>query len=72
MRQLSVFLLLGLLGMQLLPAQPEERRRQRGPDKAPKVGDAIPKVSAKTPDGKKTVDLNKPKRHTVLVFGSYT
>lgn len=70
MRLFSVLFLLGLAGSLL--GQPPARRPHRGPDKAPKVGDAIPTVSAKTPDGKTTVEINKPKRHTVLVFGSYT
>ncbi len=41
-------------------------------DNAPALGAAIPKVSAKTTDGKTTVALNEPKRLTVLVFGSHT
>ena len=52
-----------------LPAGAQGRR---GPDKAPAKGAAIPEVSATSPDGKATVDLSKPKRHTVLVFGSHT
>lgn len=46
--------------------------QQRGRDSAPAEGARIPKVSAKTPDGKTTVDISKPERFTVLVFGSYT
>jgi hypothetical protein len=46
--------------------------QQRGRDNAPAEGARIPQVSAQTPDGKDTVELDKPKRHTVLVFGSYT
>ena len=54
-------------------AQNERRRRAgRGQDKAPALGAAIPNVSAKSPDGKTTVDFAKPKRHTVLIFGSHT
>ena len=46
--------------------------QRRGQDKAPKVGSALPKVSAVTLKEGKTVDLSKPKRHTVLIFGSHT
>ena len=53
----------------LLSAQ---QRRDRGPDKAPKLGEAIPTVSATSLDGKKTVDFSKPKRVTILIFGSHT
>jgi len=54
-------------------AQKERRRRGgRGVDKAPALGAAIPDVSAKTPDGKTTVAFAKPRRHTVLIFGSHT
>ena len=45
---------------------------RRGPDTAPAEGTPIPKVSATSPDGKTTVDFSKPKRHTVLIFGSHT
>ncbi len=38
---------------------------------APKPGDPAPAVSAKAKDGT-VVDLAKPKRITVLVFGSHT
>lgn len=41
-------------------------------DNAPKVGDAIPKVSAVSLKDKKVVDLSAPKRPTVLIFGSHT
>ncbi|MHC4959986.1 MAG: EF-hand domain-containing protein [Planctomycetota bacterium] len=41
-------------------------------DPAPKVGDAAPKVSAVSLADKRKVDLSKPKRTTVLVFGSWT
>ena len=44
----------------------------RRADNAPALGAPIPKVSAKTPDGKSTIVLNKPKRLTVLIFGSHT
>lgn len=44
----------------------------RRTDNAPALGAPIPKISAKTPDGKSTVVLNEPKRLTVLVFGSHT
>ena len=67
-------LVLTALGAQAL-AQGERKRRPgvgRGPDNAPALGAAIPKVSAKTADGEATVDLSKPARHTVLIFGSHT
>lgn len=41
-------------------------------DNAPALGAPIPKVTAKTTDGKTTVALHEPKRLTVLVFGSHT
>ncbi len=41
-------------------------------DPAPKVGAAIPNVSGKVRGTEQTVALSKPKRHTVLVFGSWT
>ena len=45
---------------------------RRGPDRAPEQGADVPKVSAAAfKDGAK-IDLAKPKRTTVLVFGSYT
>ena len=44
----------------------------RGPDNAPKTGDKVPQVSAKKLKGEETVNLGKPKRLTVLIFGSYT
>lgn len=45
---------------------------QRGPDKAPALGAEIPKVEAKTVDGKDAIPLSEPKRLTVLIFGSHT
>ncbi|MDB4265385.1 hypothetical protein N9891_01405 [bacterium] len=42
------------------------------PDNAPKAGDAIPKVSALTLKDQKKVDLSKPEKITVLIFGSHT
>ena len=45
---------------------------RRGPDNAPKVGTDAPNVSAKTLKEGRAVDLSKPQRMTVLVFGSYT
>ena len=45
----------------------------RRPDlPAPKVGDSAPKVSAKTLEEGTEIDLTKPERVTVLVFGSWT
>lgn len=41
-------------------------------DNAPKVGDAIPTVSAHTKEDFKKVDLSKPTKPTVLIFGSHT
>jgi len=51
-----------------------QQRGQRGKrvDNAPKVGEAIPKVSAVTLADKKKVDLSKPEKVTVLIFGSHT
>ena len=53
-------------------ALPAGAHGRRGPDKAPALGAPIPKVSAKSPDGKTTVELSQPRRHTVLIFGSHT
>ena len=41
-------------------------------DDAPKVGEAAPKVRARSLKDGRHVDLSKPKRLTVLVFGSWT
>ena len=41
-------------------------------DNAPKVGDAIPKVSAHAIGDFKKVDLSNPTKPTVLIFGSHT
>lgn len=66
-------LLAGVVGATVAAAQGERQNRgPRGVDRAPAEGAPIPKVSAMTPDGKTTVELNKPQRLTVLVFGSYT
>lgn len=46
--------------------------QRRGPDHAPKVGDAIPKAAALTLKDQKKVDLSKPEKITVLIFGSHT
>lgn len=53
----------------LLPAAAQNGRNR--PDRGPKAGMAAPQVSAKTADGK-VVDLSKPARFAVLVFGSHT
>ena len=45
--------------------------RQR-PDRGPKAGTAAPKVSAQFMTQQGTLDFSKIKRHTVVVFGSYT
>ncbi|MEW6160585.1 MAG: EF-hand domain-containing protein [Verrucomicrobiota bacterium] len=47
-------------------------REGGGKDSAPAVGSKAPKVKAKTLRGDRTVNLAKPKRMTVLIFGSYT
>ena len=44
----------------------------RRPDNAPKVGTEAPNISVKTLKGGRAVDLSKPRRTTVLIFGSYT
>ncbi len=41
-------------------------------DDAPAEGAAIPAVTVKRLSGRGSVDLSKPERTTVLVFGSYT
>jgi len=41
-------------------------------DTAPKVGDAVPQVKARHPRDGREVDLGRPARPTVLVFGSWT
>jgi Ca2+-binding EF-hand superfamily protein len=52
------------------------QRRQSGtrqrPDRGPRVGMAAPKVKAEFLTQKGTVEFSKIKRHTVVVFGSYT
>lgn len=50
----------------------QERRGRGMVDHAPAVGAPIPKVSAKAQADGKMVIINKPKRLTVLVFGSHT
>jgi len=45
---------------------------QRRVDNAPKLGDAIPKVSAHAVEDLKKVDLSAPSKPTVLIFGSHT
>lgn len=46
--------------------------QHRGADKAPKVGDTIPKVKAVSLKDQKKIDLSKPEKITVLIFGSHT
>ncbi len=46
--------------------------RRGRPDHAPKVGDDAPKVSAQIRGMTAKIDLAKPKRTTVLIFGSWT
>ena len=52
------------------------RRKQSGgrqrPDRGPKVGAAVPAVKAEFMTQKGTLEFSKIKRHTVVVFGSYT
>ena len=42
------------------------------PDNAPALGAPIPQVSAVRLQGGERVDLSKPVRLTVLIFGSHT
>lgn len=63
MKFLALFLTLSL---------PLFSQGRRGPDNAPKVGDAAPKVEAVKLEGKEKVDLSKPEKVTVLIFGSHT
>ena len=49
-----------------------QRPGRRGGDSAPKPGEAIPEVSVVTLKDKKKVDLSKPEKVTVLIFGSHT
>jgi len=51
-----------------LPVAAQRKRM----DNAPKVGDPMPKVSAVAMKDKKKVDLSKPDKVTVLIFGSHT
>ena len=60
-----------ILFLSLLVALPLSAQR-RGPDNAPKAGDPIPKVSAISLKDQKKVDLSKPEKITVLIFGSHT
>ncbi len=46
--------------------------RRRGPDNAPKVGEAAPEVAAVTLEESKEIDLSDPEKITVLIFGSHT
>lgn len=64
MRLISLTLAIALT----LPVAAQRKRV----DNAPKVGEAIPKVSAVTMKDKKKVDLSKPDKVTVLIFGSHT
>ncbi len=60
-----------LFTLALTVAQPVFAQRNRV-DNAPKVGDAIPKISVVTLANSKKVDLSKPEKPTVLIFGSHT
>ena len=60
-----------ILLITLLLALPLSAQRGRV-DNAPKVGEAIPKVSALTLKDQKKIDLSKPEKLTVLIFGSHT
>ena len=44
----------------------------RRPDRGPKVGVAVPAVKAEFMTQQGALDFSKIKRHTVVVFGSYT
>ena len=69
---MRLFLPLILITTLSLPCFGQQGRPGRRPDRAPKLGTPIPKVSAEKHDGSGKIDLGKPKRLTVLVFGSYT
>ena len=56
-----------LSGLSALAQQAVDR-----PDNAPALGAAIPQVSAVKLQGGERVDLSKPVRLTVLIFGSHT
>lgn len=55
-----------------MASEAEEGKKKSKWAKAPAVGERIPEISAKTKDGSRNVALHKPKRLTVLVFGSHT
>ncbi|GHC44407.1 hypothetical protein [Roseibacillus persicicus] len=61
-----------LLSLLLLLSLPLAAQSRRGTDIAPKVGDAIPKVEVVKLEGEGKVDLSKPEKVTVLIFGSHT
>ena len=76
---LSVFLVLlglitGVVGVsgETGEAQTSKKKKRSQFGRSPSVGKAIPKIWLKAHDGKRTVALHKPKRLTVLVFGSHT
>ncbi|MBI3271434.1 MAG: hypothetical protein HYZ53_20760 [Planctomycetes bacterium] len=79
---LRKFVTLGLLCASLLAGAVREAGAQhrppgqdpRGPDKAPKLGEAAPDFTLRSLDDKQEVKLSKlvGKRPIVLVFGSYT
>ncbi len=60
-----------LFSLALSLAHPAFAQRGRV-DNAPKVGDPIPKITAITLADSKKIDLSKPEKITVLVFGSHT
>lgn len=65
----TIFLVLLLA----LPLTAQSRRGGgRRVDNAPKVGEAIPEISAIKLEGEEKVDLSKPDKMTVLIFGSHT
>ena len=67
MKTIAVLLLLAL------PIAAQGRRGGgRRVDNAPKVGEAIPETSAITLKDKKEINLSKPEKLTVLIFGSHT
>jgi hypothetical protein len=71
-----VMVLAGMHSSATAQTSREDRARHeaglRGRGQAPKIGDPAPKVSAKAKTDGAMVDLSKPKRVTVLVFGSHT
>ena len=70
---LTMFLILGLMAVDYKSAA-AQRRGQRGPDNAPKVGDTAPAFKLGSADGKSETDFASFRgvRPVVLFFGSYS